>query len=178
MQDFYLFFYLLLIFVIFCKNNRSNGSEIRHKKCFFCTFSFLRPFKADTIHLCFVLRTSGWSFVVHCAGCHPAFFFVFRRILSAAFYSIFLAFYSIFLAFYSTFLAFYSIFLAFYSIFLHFFFKIHANFPFFLAHSIFLYYFCTLIRFRLFPTVTRRSPDSHPTVDRRLNDDEVSVNRQ
>ena len=121
MQDFCLFFYLLPIFVIFCKNNRSNdseirrflflfsknnrsndseirrflflfcknnrsnGSEIRHKKCFFCTFSFLRPFKADTIHLCFVLRTSGWSFVVHCAGCHPAFFFVFRRILSAAF---------------------------------------------------------------------------------------------
>ncbi len=103
MQDFCLFFYLLLIFVIFCKNNRSNGSEIRrflflfsknnrsngseirHKKCFFCTFSFLRPFKADTIHLCFVLRTSGRSFVVHCAGCHPAFFFVFRRILSAAF---------------------------------------------------------------------------------------------
>ena len=53
--------------------------------CFFCTFSFLRPFKADTIHLCFVLWMSGRSFIVHCAGCHPTFFFVFRRILSTLF---------------------------------------------------------------------------------------------
>ena len=150
------------IFVIFCKNNRSNGSEIRHKKCFFCTFSFLRPFKADTIHLCFVLRTSGRSFVVHCAGCHPTFFFVFRRILSVAFIPFSLLFIPFSLLFIpclflnlvdsflisfpsqvDIFLIVVDTFLAFYSTFLHFFFKIHANLPFFLAHSIFLYYFCT-----------------------------------
>ena len=163
MQDFCLFFYLLLIFVIFCKNNRSNGSEIRHKKCFFALFLFFVHLRQilSTFVSCSGRQAGASSFIVpdvirlfssFSDGYYPPLFYIF--------------------------LAFYSIFLAFYSIFLHFFFKIHANFPFFLAHSIFLYYFCTLIRFRLFPTVTRRSPDSHPTVDRRLNDDEVSVNRQ
>ena len=174
MQDFCLFFYLLLIFVIFCKNNRSNGSEIRrflflfsknnrsngseirHKKCFFALFLFF-------VHLRQILST-----FVSCSG---------RQAGASSFIvpDVIRLFSSFSDGYYPP--LFY-IFLAFYSIFLHFFFKIHANFPFFLAHSIFLYYFCTLIRFRLFPTVTRRSPDSHPTVDRRLNDDEVSVNRQ
>ncbi len=36
MQDFCLFFYLLPIFVIFCKNNRSNDSEIRRFLFLFC----------------------------------------------------------------------------------------------------------------------------------------------
>ena len=156
MQDFCLFFYLLLIFVIFCKNNRSNGSEIRHKKYFFALFLFF-------VHLRLILST-----FVSCSG---------RQAGASSFIvpDVIQLFSSFSDGYYPP--LFY-IFLAFYSIFLHFFFKIHANFPFFLARSIFLYYFCTLIRFRLFPTVTRRSPDSHPTVDRRLNDDEVSVNRQ
>ena len=170
MQDFCLFFYLLLIFVIFCKNNRSNGSEIRHKKCFFSTFSFLRPFKADTIHLCFVLRTSGRSFVVHCAGCHPAFFFVFRRILSAAFlhFPCFLFHFPCFLFHFPCFLFHFPCFL--------------FHFPsFFLQNSCkFSLFPCTFHFFILLlhphsfpslpdghPTVARQSPDGRQTIERR-----------
>ena len=128
MQDFCLFFYLLLIFVIFCKNNRSNGSEIRHKKCFFALFLFFVHLRQilSTFVSCSGRQAGASSFIVpdvirlfssFSDGYYPPLFYIF--------------------------LAFYSISLAFYSIFLHFFFKIHANFPFFLAHSIFLYYFCT-----------------------------------
>ena len=130
--------------------------------CFFCTFSFLRPFKADTIHLCFVLWMSGRSFIVHCAGCHPTFFFVFRRILSTLFRApdvrpelrrslrrmssnFFLRFQTDTIRrFYYICLAFYSISLAFHTTSLHFFFQNSCKFSLFpctFHFPCFLYHF-------------------------------------
>ncbi len=132
----------LLHFLHICKCLHKKSAEL----CFFCTFSFLRPFKADTIHLCFVLRTSGRSFVVHCAGCHPTFFFVFRRILSAAF----LHFPCILFHFPSFFLP-----------------KFMQIFPF----SLHIPFFCTTFAPSFVSVSFRRSPDGRPTVTRRSTDD-------
>ena len=91
---------------LFFKNNRSNGSEIRHKKCFFALFLFFVHLRQilSTFVSCSGRQAGASSFIVpdvirlfssFSDGYYPPLFYIFL-----AFYSISLAFYSIFLYFF------------------------------------------------------------------------------
>ena len=174
MQDFCLFFYLLLIFVIFCKNNRSNGSEIRHKKCFFALFLFFVHLRQilSTFVSCSGRQAGASSFIV------PDVIRLFSSFSDGYYPPLFLHF-PCFLFHFPCFLFHFPCFL--------------LHFPsFFLQNSCkFSLFPCTFHFFVLLlhphsfpslpdghPTVARQSPDGRPTIERRWGVCQSTVNRR